>query len=136
MPTILEKLDVLRRTELLKEIRTESLARIAAIAGEGHPSANQVLYGEGQIADRFYLLLEGEVVTVSAERGEQRHRPGSLLGILEVLAEGAYFETARTNGSVRLLQVDQQDLLDIMASDFHLTRGLLRRLVHTLARRG
>lgn len=135
MTTILEKVDALRRAELLKEVRTESLARVAALAEETMASSGQTLFVENQSADRVFLLVEGEARTRRQGGGSERHGPGTLLGVLDVLAEGAYRETAVASGASRLLQVDHEDLFELMAADFNLTRSLLKGLVQLFSRR-
>jgi len=135
MATILEKVDALRSAELLAGIRTESLARLAALAEETKVGSNQTLFVENQSADRLFLLLEGEARTLRQAGNAERHGPGTLLGLLEVLAEGTYRETAVTAGAARLLGVARDDLIGLMASDFHLTRGLLKGLVHMFSNR-
>lgn len=127
--TILEKVDALRSAELLAEIRTESLARLATLAEETSIGPNQTLFVENRSADEFFLLLEGEARTLRQAGSSERHGPGALLGLLDVLAEGTYRETAVTAGKAQLLRIAQDDLIALMGSDFNLTRGLLKRLV-------
>jgi len=130
--TILEKVDTLRRIELLREIRTESLARIASISKEICPASQETLYVANQVTERVYVIVEGEVVLQRDGSAKQRLGCGEILGILPALAEGVYRETATAEASARLLQIEQHELLDLIASDFHITRGVIKGLVRLL----
>jgi hypothetical protein len=127
--TILEKVDMLRQVELLREIRTESLARIASISKEICPASQETLYVANQVTERVYVIAEGEVVLQHDGSAKQRVGCGEILGILPALPEGVYRETAPAEASAR------QELLDLIASDFHITRGIIKGLVRLLGER-
>jgi len=129
MMTILEKVDVLRRTEVLRQIRTESLARVAAMAREREHQPQEALYAENHAADRFFVVTHGEVALLRSGTEHERRGPSSVLGILGALSEGPYRETAMALTPVHTLQIDQQDLLDLMDTDSHISRGILKGLI-------
>ncbi len=129
MLTVLEKVDLLQNVEIFKSVRTESLARIAAIAQEISFEASQVLYGENEAPDTMFALLDGEVVLVRAGHEELKLGEFQTAGAWALLAERPHSETARAARPTRALSIDQQDLFDVMAEDFHITRGVLRALI-------
>jgi CRP-like cAMP-binding protein len=128
MLTTMEKVDLLQNAELFREVRTESLARVAAIAQEETFVTRQVLYSENEAADSMFVLLDGEVMLTAAGREEVRLKEFQVAGALSLFADLPQAETARASQPTRTLRLGQQDLLDVMAEDFQITRGILRAL--------
>ncbi len=129
MLTILEKVDLLQNAQIFREVRTESLARIAAIAQEVGFEARQLLFSENEAADAMFVLLEGEVTLSRAGQGEHKAGKFQVTGASAVLAEQVQTETARASQATRALRIGQQDLYEAMAEDINITRGILRALV-------
>jgi len=128
MLTVLEKVDLLRKTPMFGGIATPGLARVAAIANEVTFILNQMLYQEDTAADSMFLLLEGEVELVHAARKIQVNGQGQVIGALALLAGNTYAESAVATRATRALQIDRQDFFDAMTEDFDVTRGLLKAL--------
>jgi CRP-like cAMP-binding protein len=130
MLTTIEKVNLLQKAVIFAGVRTESLARVAAIAREVSCDARHLLFRENDAADMMFLLLEGRVSVVRNGREPQEAGPGQLLGALALLAGESHAESAMATQPVRALQIDQQELYDAMAEDFNITRGVLRALVN------
>lgn len=129
MLTVLEKVDLLQKVPMFHGVRTESLARVAALAQEVSFEARQMLFSENEAADTMFLLLEGEIALMSNE--QQNHTVGAnqLVGALALLAGEPRPATAVAVKPSRALQIDQQEFYEAMAEDFNITRGVLRALV-------
>ncbi len=127
--TVLEKVDLLQKAPIFSEVRTESLARIAAIAHEADFEKRQVLFRENTAADTLFVVLEGEVVLLSDGREEKKLGSPQVVGALPVLSGDPHPQSAMTTQASRLLEIDQQELFDAMAEDFNITRGIVRALV-------
>ncbi len=135
MLTILEKADLLQSAEIFCEIRTQSLARVAAIAQEVHFETRHRLFTVDEAADAMFVCLEGEVTLTSAGAEERRLGRLQAVGSLALLANQTQTETAVASQAVRALRIGQQDLFDAMAEDFNITRGILRALADKAAGR-
>ncbi|HTG60194.1 MAG TPA: Npt1/Npt2 family nucleotide transporter [Terriglobia bacterium] len=133
MLTILEKVDLLRKALMFRDIPTPGLARVAAISNEVTFAPNQILYEEDSPADSMFFMLEGEVELARSDRKTQIDGQGPLLGGLAVLAGEIHAERAIATQPTRILQIDRQDLLDAMAEDFSVTRGVLKALASMAA---
>ncbi len=133
MLTILEKVDVLRKTALFSSIPTSALARVAAAANEVTFAPHQMLYQADTAADSMFLVLDGEVELVRSEGKTQLDGRGQVLGALALLAGGTHAESALATHPTSALQIDRQDFLDAMAEDFDLTRGMLKTLADMAA---
>jgi len=130
MLTTIEKVNVLQKAPVFAGVRTESLARVAAIAREVSCDARQPLFRENDAADTMFLILEGRVALARDGKEPQEVGAGELLGAMPLLAGESHAQSAVATQSVRALQIEQQDLYDAMAEDFNITRGVLRALVH------
>jgi CRP-like cAMP-binding protein len=135
MLTILEKADLLQSVEIFQEFRTQSLARVAAIAQEAHFEARQRLFGENEAADGMFVILEGEVTLTRLGAQERKLTKGQVAGAFSLLANQPQAETATANRPVHALRIGQQDLFDAMTEDFEVTRGILRSLAGMAASR-
>jgi AAA family ATP:ADP antiporter len=133
MLTVLEKVDLLRKTSMFGGIPTPGLARVAAIANEATFVLNQMLYQEDTAADSMFLLLEGEVELVRGTHKIQMDGRGQVLGALALFAGKTYAESAVATRATRALQIDRQDFFDAMTEDFDVTRGVLKALASMAA---
>ncbi len=133
MLTVLEKVDVLQKAPIFKEVRTESLARIAAIAQEVSLEKRHLLYRENNAADTLFVVLEGEVALLNDGREDKRLGANEVVGVLALLAGEHHRQSAMTTQPTRALEIDQQELFDAMAEDFNITRGMVRALVRLLS---
>jgi CRP/FNR family transcriptional regulator, cyclic AMP receptor protein len=135
MLTILEKADLLQSVEIFCEVRTQSLARVAAIAQEVHFDARHRLFGEDEAADAMYVFLDGEVTLSRAGAEVRKLNRFQMAGSLALLANQAQAETAIAGQPVQALRISQLDLFDAMAEDFNIARGVLRALARMAAGR-
>lgn len=129
MLTLLEKVNLLQKAPIFNTVRTESLARVAAVAEEATYEARQLLFRENDAADTMFLLLEGEVALLHDGNEMRRLGPNQVVGALALLAGRSQPESAMATQPVQALRIDQQDFYDVMAEDFTVTRGILRALV-------
>ncbi len=133
MLTILEKVNILQKVPIFHGVRTESLARVAAIAQEVSYDAREQLYRENDAADSMFVLLEGEVTVLRNGQEAQKLGANQVVGALAMLANQPQPESAVATRPTRALQIDQQEFYDAMAEDFNITRGILRALASTAA---
>ncbi len=109
-------------------MRTESLARLAALAQEVQYDSHEPLFRENEAAEALFLVLEGEISVVRGGREADKVGANQLLGTLPLLTGESYSESALAMRPVRVLQIDQQEFYDAIADDFNLARGVLRAL--------
>lgn len=127
--TVLEKVEVLQKLPIFQGVRTESLARVAALAQEVSFDARQQLFRENEAADSMFVVLSGEVNLSRDGRDAQKAGADQLVGAHALLAADTQPETATAITAIQALQIDQQDFFDAMSEDFNITRGILRALV-------
>lgn len=130
MLTLLEKVNLLQKAPIFQGIRTESLARVAAIAEEVSFEPNGVLFREDEASDTMFVVLEGEVALLRNGERTEKIGPPHLVGTLALLADDPRCESAMALQPTRALQIDQQEFYDLMAEDFSITRAIVRALIH------
>jgi CRP-like cAMP-binding protein len=128
MLTILERVDLLQTADFFRDVRTQSLARVAAVMREVSFEARQKLYNESEAPDALFIVLEGEVSLTRTGSAERRLSRPQAAGALAVLANRPHMEAATAAQRVRTLRIGQEALFDAMAEDFNITRGILRAL--------
>ena len=131
--TTLEKVDLLQNSEIFREVRTQSLARVAGIAQEILLEPRQRLFTENETPDSLYVLLEGEAAVARPGREERKLGGMQVAGALALLADQLQTETSVATQPVRALRIRQKDLFDAMAEDFNITRGVMRALASLAA---
>lgn len=133
MLTVLEKVDLLRKSAMFCDVPTPGLARVAAIASAITFAPNQTLYVEDTVADSMFFLLEGEVELVHSGGKIGTDRRGQVLGALALLSDETYTESAQATQPTQVLRIDRQEFFDTMAEDFDVTRGVLKALASVAA---
>ncbi|PYV12997.1 MAG: hypothetical protein DMG21_22170 [Acidobacteria bacterium] len=133
MLTVLEKVEILQKVPLFRDVPTESLARIAAIAQEVALEPRKVLYKENAAADTMFVVLEGEISLVANGQERQKLGPHRVAGALALLASTPQPESAVALLPTVALEIDQQEFHDVMADDFNVTRGILRAVIRQMS---
>jgi CRP-like cAMP-binding protein len=129
MLTLLEKVSLLQKARMLREIRTESLGRVAAVAREISFDPRHTLFRESENPDMMYFVMEGEVSELQNGQEKKKLGPHEMVGVLALLTGDPYPTSAVAAQPVQALCIDQQDFFDVMAEDFDVTRGILKALV-------
>jgi CRP/FNR family cyclic AMP-dependent transcriptional regulator len=73
--------ELIADTSVFAGLDTRWLALIAGCAGNEHVRGGEYLFREGEAADRFFLIRQGEVAL-------EIHAPGSGSHVIETLGEG------------------------------------------------
>jgi CRP/FNR family transcriptional regulator, cyclic AMP receptor protein len=129
MLTLLEKVSLLQKALPFQGIRTESLARVAAVAHEADFEARHTLFRESDNPDTMFVVLEGEISVLQNGQERKKLGPNEVAGIMSLLASEPYSDSAVAAQASRTLRIDQQDFYDVLAEDFGVTRGILKALV-------
>jgi signal transduction histidine kinase len=128
--------DDLRGVELFAGLTDQQLAELAERAESIDFAPGDVLFGEGDHADSWWVLIEG-VVELSRHVGREdvvmahMDTPGRWAGGFRAWDdEGVYLATGRASTTGRVLQLAADDLRDLLSSWFplggHLVAGLYR----------
>jgi sigma-B regulation protein RsbU (phosphoserine phosphatase) len=107
---------LLQQTLLFASLPDDELKRLSATLHKVDVEPNTILIREGEVGDRFYLLLEGEVEIVKAlETDDERllriERAGAFVGEMSLLnPDGLRTASVRTRTVTRMLEMTRADL--------------------------
>ncbi|WP_027891925.1 sensor histidine kinase [Calidithermus chliarophilus] len=123
----------LRKVPLFAELLEEDLARLCRMAEEVRLPAGQVLFVEGSLADRAYVLYEGELEIVKHLDGREvlidvQHVPGTVIGEMALLEETTRLATVRASRDSVLLGLSHREVNEL----FNLNPGAAKIMLRTL----
>ncbi|MBI4512611.1 MAG: HEAT repeat domain-containing protein [Gemmatimonadetes bacterium] len=128
MMTIVERADFLRQVEMFSLVRTDYLAKIAAIAKEKTFEPGAELFRQGSPPDAIYFVVEGEVRRLRDGEELEVATRGDAVGYLSVLLGQPTLVTAIARGPVRALYVEEEIFRDFMLDNPAVMLGIIRSL--------
>jgi len=129
MLTVVEKVIFLQDVDIFSEVPTEQLAYLAAIAEEETFAPGQVIYQEQDPADAMYLVVEGRV---RLHRGALEYMvagPGDTFGTWALFDDEPRASGAAPLEETRVLRLNKDDFIDLLADNVRITQGVLKALV-------
>jgi len=132
MLTTVEKVIFLQAIDIFEYTSTEDLAYIAAITEEIELAADSILYREGDIPDAMYLVVEGKVRLTRGDQIVMDAGKKDVFGTWALFDDELRVVTAVTVEESRLLKIDKEDFLDILADHVQMTQGILKALAMRL----
>ncbi|MEU9890727.1 ATP-binding protein [Sphaerisporangium sp. NPDC051011] len=137
----------LREIELFADLTDDQLGWLAEAGSHMCLNDGDILFSEGEPADRFYVLLGGELLFTKVFGGQEHvltkhiaeHVPEPLLvqydgkrraahqftGELPLLTDSGYIATAISAGGTELMAYDKQTFLDMLTRCPQVSRVLL-----------
>jgi CRP-like cAMP-binding protein len=107
-----EPAELLRVVPLLTGLEQRTLEELAALGHERTVRAGEDVVREGEPADRFYVLLDGEAAVYSGERLVRTLAPSDHFGEIALLHHVPRTATVRGITHVRLFSLDREALLE------------------------
>lgn len=132
MLTIVEKVILLQGVDVFSEVSTEHLAHLAAIAEEVEHVADTRIYGESDPSDSMYIVLSGKVRLHRQDAEVTTAGDGEAFGTWALFDDELRMTSATTLSTTRLLRIDKEDFIDLLADDVDITQGVLKAVVRRL----
>ncbi|UCD17578.1 MAG: cyclic nucleotide-binding domain-containing protein [Candidatus Zixiibacteriota bacterium] len=132
MLTVIEKVIFLQNIDIFSEVPTESLAALAAIAEEVSFLKGDQIFKEHDRADALYLVLDGKV---KLHRGKEEIAEATgmkAFGTWALFDEEPRVVTATCAEDSRLLRIDREDFIDLLADHVQVAQGILKTVVKRL----
>jgi len=129
MLTIIEKVIFLQDVDIFEYISTEDLSHIAEIAEVVEYEMDSKIFGEGDIPDAMYMIIEGQVRLI---------REGSIIltsSQKDVFGTWALFDdeprviTAITASDCQFLKIHKDDFIELLGDNIMITKAILKKLV-------
>ena len=132
MYSIIEKVIFLQEIDVFKEVRTEDLAHIAAIAVEMSYLPGVKLYEVNESADSLYLVINGKVKLHRDEQEITTVGPGEAMGIWALFDNKPRVATASVLEETEALRIDREDFYDLLSDHVRIAEAVLRSLARRL----
>jgi len=129
--TPVERVLILKRADLLKDVGPRQLLGLAEIAWEIEIAEGETIYDEDDPADALYLVVEGQVRLSAGERVISEVGPGEAFGTWALVDDGRRGHRARCMADGVALALQRADFYDRAAAD----PTLLEEFVRVLAKR-
>jgi AAA family ATP:ADP antiporter len=132
--TIVERADFLREVEMFSLVRTEYLAKIAAVTKERAVAAGEELFKQDSPPAAIYFVVEGDIRAIRDGREAWMARRGESIAALPVLDRKPTLVSAIAVGPARLLFVEDEVFNDLMLDNPALPLGIVRFLASEVRR--
>ncbi len=132
MLTVIEKVIFLQNVEVFSKVPSEQLAFLATIAEEVTYMKGEVIYNVSEPSDALYLVLEGGVRLHTGETEITRAEAKEAFGTWALFDEQPRVVTASALEDTRLLRIDRDDFVDLLADHVQITQAILKSMVTRL----
>lgn len=135
-----DAVDVLANIHLFRGLAPEGLRRIAAIAREESFARNAVIFKEGDVGDKLYLILDGKVrisreVSGMGEEALAVLGPGDAFGEMSIIDDFPRSADARVHERCRCLVLSRDAMEDLLFLHKDLAYEILWNFVKILSAR-
>jgi CRP/FNR family transcriptional regulator, cyclic AMP receptor protein len=132
--TVVEKVILLRGVDIFSEVPTSDLSLLAAVAEEVTVSADQPIYAEKDPSDSMYVVIEGGVRLHRDGRVVHLAGPNEAFGTWALFDDEPRVTSASASADGRLLRIDKEAFVDLLADNVQITQGVLKAVVGRLRR--
>ena len=136
--SLVERLFLLEHVDLFEGLPTDDVAAIAAIASELTLPMGALLYREGENGTQLYVIIEGMVELTRGGKPLMTLATGESAGQVSFLDQGPRPVTATASRPSRLLVVEREAFMDLLADRpglMHAFFGVLAARLRTLIER-
>jgi CRP-like cAMP-binding protein len=130
--TTVEKVLFLQDVDIFEYTSTEDLAHIAEIVDEIELKPDEIIFKEGEIPDAMYIVSEGKVTLFRAGQKLMVAKEKDVFGTWALFDDEPLVATATTLEDTRLLRIDREDFIDLLADHVAITQSILKTLVKRL----
>ena len=132
--------EILGKVPVFSALSTGNLTRIAALGHEENHPYGATIFAEGDVGDKFYVVLDGAVrvsriVPGMGEEALAVVKAGSFFGEMSLIDEAPRSAHALVHEKCRLFVIARRELEDLLFVDRDLAYDLLWSFVRTLSRR-
>ncbi|MGB2906481.1 MAG: cyclic nucleotide-binding domain-containing protein [Candidatus Aminicenantaceae bacterium] len=132
MLTTVEKVLFLQEVDIFEYISTEDLSHIAAITEEIEFQPDEILFKQGDLPDAMYMVISGQVRLT--REGEEVMVAGAkdVFGTWALFDDEPRVAAATTLEDTRVLRIDKEDFIDLLADFVAITQSILKTMVKRL----
>jgi len=128
--------DFLKKVPLFSNLPDDDLNRLCEVVNEEFISSNEVLFTEGDLGDKAYVIMEGEV-DILKESGEQTvllatRKSGEVIGEMSLLDQAPRFASGQTRTDCKLLSISHDNLSHLLDTSPSAARVMLSTITNRL----
>jgi CRP-like cAMP-binding protein len=120
------KLELLRRVPLFSHCRGKALDLVGRVTDEVDVADGYTLMRQGDLAQEFFLIVDGRVRIERDGQTITTLGPGDFLGELALLAEDRRTATAVTEGPAKLLVISHRGFHSVLDASADIRTGILK----------
>ena len=128
MLSILERMIILKGTNLFEGIPGESIYHVAQVMEEERLEKDTLLFERGDKGDYFYIIVTGENLIHIGGTEFNRHSKGEYFGEMALLDDLPRSASATALEETLLLKMNQDNFLDIMMDSKEVRRSIMKIL--------
>jgi DNA-binding SARP family transcriptional activator/CRP-like cAMP-binding protein len=135
---VAEMIELLRTVSLFASLKNKEFSFLAEIAKEVEYPANTVLFHEGDLGDRLYIVIDGQLEVVKALGGPEEHLlrvclAGEHVGEMCFLnPSGVRSAAVKTRTRVRLLELTRDDFEALLRRKPSVAYSIAQRLTQRM----
>lgn len=128
--------DFLKKVPLFSNLPDDDLNRLCEVVNEEFISSNEVLFTEGDLGEKAYVIMEGEV-DILKESGEQTvllatRKAGEVIGEMSLLDQAPRFASGQTRTECKLLSISHDNLSHLLDTSPSAARVMLSTITNRL----
>lgn len=132
--------ELLRSVAIFKDLDTGELARVAEVCREQTFAGGEYIFREGEVGNRLFLIVEGEVrisrdVPGSGEEALAILKPGAMFGEMAVFDRSERSTDAISNGGTKVITIARSDFELLLDFNRELAYKVLWAMVRMLSGR-
>ncbi len=121
----IERIIVLKNTQLFAQTPENVLSSIAPIMKELHYTSGQMIFEKGELGNCMYVVYSGEVGIYDGENQLTIFGKGDIFGELALLDAEPRSASAIAESDVLIFRIDQDDFSDLMNERDEILRSIL-----------
>lgn len=128
--------DFLKKVPLFADLPDDDLDRLCAVVQEEFIAADEIIFTEGDIGDKAYLIMEGEINILKESGGQTvllaTRKAGEVIGEMSLLDQAPRFASGRTRTDCRLLSISHENLAHLLDTSSSAARVMLSTVTNRL----
>jgi CRP-like cAMP-binding protein len=129
---LIEKILLLKNSDIFKYCRETDLMDIASICNENHVEQGVTIFDKGDPGNCMYFIYSGKVSIHDEEHPLALLSDNEIFGELSVLDSEPRSASATTVSDCILLEIEQEAFYDVMATNPDILKGIMRTLCRRL----
>jgi CRP-like cAMP-binding protein len=130
--TVIEKVIFLQAVDVFSEVPTDQLAILAQVAEETSVAKDEQLYKSEEASDSMYLVLEGKIRLHRGTTDVLIAQTKEAFGTWALFDDEPRVTDATALEDSRVLRIDKEEFIDVLADNVQITQGVLKAMVRRL----